>query len=133
MGDDLTTNNQELYIVEDTELVGIDTGLLPSWMANNAKGYWSMGEEYDDNWSWMDEDTREPNEILKDHLRQLMIECKSPYNDGYTAASYKKQIWQMKCWIEDIYANLPKFDEEKDWEKERIFDKLSEDPDGGKE
>ena len=131
MGDDLTTNNQELYIVEDTELVGIDTGILPKWLTN--RGYWSMGDEGYDAWSWMDEDTRTPNEVLKDHLRQLMIEVKSPYNDGYTAASYKKQIWQMKCWIEDIYANLPNFDEEKDWEKERIFDKLSEDPDGGKE
>jgi hypothetical protein len=133
MGDDLTTNNQELYIVEDTELVGIDTGILPSWMVD-AQGYWTMGNEGEyDAWSWMDEDTRTPNEMLKAHLRELAIRCKSPYEDGFNAADAKRQIWQMKCWIEDIYANLPTFDEEKDWEKERIFDKLSEDPDGGKE
>jgi len=30
----------------------------------------------------------------------------------------------MKCWIDEIYAILPIFEEEKDWEKERVFDKL---------
>jgi len=125
MGDDLTTNKLDLELDELVDKIGFEPQPSYSWMGMTI-------DDDDGTWSWMDEDTRTPNELLKDHLKELMVECKSPHNDGYTAAHYKKQIWQMKCWIEDIYANLPVFDDEKDWEKERIFEKLSEDPNGGK-
>lgn len=116
MGDDLTTNNQELYIVDDTELV--NTNYRYNWMG--------MTIDDDGTWSWMDEDTRSPNEQLADHIRELRIQCNSAHNDGHTALYYKKQLYEMKCMIEDIYSSLKVIDEEaeKQWEKERVFNKL---------
>ena len=98
-----------------------------------------MGDDHTTDWlddsidyEWLDQDTRDPNEILKDHIGMLVQECQSGFNDGGGAAHYKKQIYQMKCWIDEIYAMLPVFDDEKDWEKERVFDKLKGSDDGRK-
>ena len=128
MDEDRTTN-QELEIIDDTELVGINTGLLPSWLERGI----SMGGEHDE-WAWMDEDTRTPNEVLADHVRELQIQCNSAYNDGWTALGYKKQLYEMKCMIEDIYnsLNVINEEEEKKWEKERVFNKLKG-PENGKQ
>jgi len=84
----------------------------------------TLSEQYG-NFEWLDDqDNKEPNEILQEHVKQLVRECTDHHNDGNVAASYKKQIYQMKCWIDEIYAILPIFANEKDWEKERVFDKL---------
>jgi hypothetical protein len=98
-----------------------------------------MGDDHTTDWldddfdyEWLDRDSRDPNEILKDHIGMLVQECQSGFNDGGTAAHYKKQIYQMKCWIDEIYAMLPVFDDEKDWEKERVFDKLKGSDNGRK-
>ena len=50
-----------------------------------------------------------------------LVEIRSPYNDGWTSASCKKELYQLKCWLEDEYARLPTFFEEKDWERERLI------------
>ena len=55
------------------------------------------------------------------------LSSKSSESQG---AHYKKQIYQIKCWIDDIYAILPTYKEESEWEKERIFDKLKGNEDG---
>jgi len=96
-----------------------------------------MEEEHTDNqnFDWLDEPNQlnqSPNDQLKEHINQLVAECLDPDNFMPDSASYKKQIYQMKCWIEEIYAILPKFEEEKQWEKERIFDKLKGPDDGFK-
>ena len=120
MGDDLTAKTQ---LEEDFDELVDKIGFEPT------PQYQWMGMTIDDEnseWSWMDEDNRTPNEILEDHIRQLQLECNSAHNDGWTALSYKKQIYEMKCWIEDIYNSLNVIDEkeEKKWEKERVFNKL---------
>lgn len=53
-------------------------------------------------------------------------EIKSPYNDGWTSAACKKELYQLKCWLEDEYQRLPTFFEEKQWEQERILKKLQQ-------
>jgi len=122
MGDDLTTNNKldlDLEFDELVDKIGFEPKPQYSWMGMTI-------DDDDGTWAWMDEDNRSPNEQLADHIRELQIQCNSAYNDGFTALQYKKQIYEMKCMIEDIYNSLNVIDEkeEKKWEKERVFNKL---------
>lgn len=57
-------------------------------------------------------------------IRVSLGEISSSYNDGYTSCYCKKDLWQLKCWLEDQYARLPKFSEEEEWQKERLIDHL---------
>jgi hypothetical protein len=58
-------------------------------------------------------------------IRRLAGECASPYNDGWTSAGCKKDLYMLKCLIEDLYGSLPRFPEyERQWEQERIVHKL---------
>ena len=122
MGDDLTTNNKldlDLEFDELVDKIGFEPKPQYSWMGMTI-------DDDDGTWAWMDEDNLSPNEQLADHIRELQIQCNSAYNDGWTALSYKKQIYEMKCMIEDIYNSLSVINEkeEKKWEKERVFNKL---------
>ena len=51
-------------------------------------------------------------------------EIQSPYNDGWTSASCKKELYLLKLWLDDEYKKLPKFFEEDQWEKERLIEIL---------
>lgn len=63
--------------------------------------------------------------IVEDWLAQLIAEIKSPYNDGFTRTGLKKELFEFKCLLEDVYDSLPDFgDEEVEWEKERLYNKL---------
>ena len=60
---------------------------------------------------------------------QLSVEsiaeyCKSPYTDGWTARSCKKELFLLRCYLEDVYAKLPKFVDEQAWEQERLMEIL---------
>lgn len=57
-------------------------------------------------------------------VRRLVVEIQSPYNDGFTASTCKHELYQLKCWLEDTYAQLPQFTDEHEWEKQRMIDKL---------
>jgi hypothetical protein len=57
-------------------------------------------------------------------LRTLAAEARSGYNDGWTASGCKKEMYQLKCLIEDIYQKLPNFVGEEEWEKERVAELL---------
>ena len=82
----------------------------------------------DEDFRWMDGDTpRTANEILVNHINSLVRDSQ---RDPAAGSHYKKQIYQIKCFIDDIYAILPTYEEEKDWEKERVFDKLKGDKNG---
>ena len=60
-------------------------------------------------------------------IRTSLTEIKSPYNDGWTSAACKHELYQLKCWLDDEYARLPKFSEETQWEQERIISVLKKD------
>jgi len=51
-------------------------------------------------------------------------EIRSPYNDGWTSAACKKELYLLKCWLDDEYTKLPSFFEEPQWEQERIVNIL---------
>lgn len=53
-----------------------------------------------------------------------LLEISSPYNDGWTSQACKRDLYLLKCWLEDRYNRLPKFKDESLWEQERIIDAL---------
>ena len=57
-------------------------------------------------------------------INTSLIEIRSPYNDGWTAAACKRELYLLKCWLDDEYDRLPKFFEEYQWEKERLINIL---------
>jgi hypothetical protein len=64
-------------------------------------------------------------EVIQDALRKIMAEIHSPYNDGWTSSSCKKELYLLKCWLEDKYKKLPTFAGEEQWEQERILEILN--------
>ena len=61
---------------------------------------------------------------IMSQIRRMIGEIRSPYNDGYTGMSCKQELYQLKCFIEDQYQDLPKFTGEEEWEKQRLIQKL---------
>lgn len=57
-------------------------------------------------------------------LRTLASEAQSGYNDGWTASSCKRELYLVKCYLEDVYKELPVFGDEDKWEQERLVDIL---------
>ena len=60
-------------------------------------------------------------------IRKNLVEIHSPYNDGWTSAACKKELFQLKCWSDDEYNKLPRFFEETEWEQERLINVLKKD------
>jgi hypothetical protein len=68
---------------------------------------------------------RKPDlENAKYAIRASLAEISNPYNDGFTSAYCKHDLYQLKCWLEDEYKNLPTFVGEEAWEQERVLEVL---------
>lgn len=68
---------------------------------------------------------QQPNyAVIRDALSKIMAEIHSPYNDGWTSSSCKKELYVLKCWLEDKYDQLPTFVGEEQWEQDRILEIL---------
>lgn len=57
-------------------------------------------------------------------VRTSLSEISSTYNDGFTAAHCKEELFYFKCWLEDQYSQLPAFAGEEEWHHKRLVDKL---------
>jgi hypothetical protein len=57
-------------------------------------------------------------------LSTLAAEARSGYNDGWTASSCKHELYRVKCYLDDMYKQLPRFVDEAEWEKERVAELL---------
>ena len=57
-------------------------------------------------------------------VRTSLGEIHSPYNDGWTSSSCKRELYLLKCWLEDEYKKLPTFAGEELWEQERLVEVL---------
>lgn len=55
-------------------------------------------------------------------LAKHAVEATSPYNDDWTAAGCKRELYRVKCWLEEFYPTLPYFTGEEEWEQERLVD-----------
>ena len=68
---------------------------------------------------------RKPNlDLAREAIRTCLVEIHSPYNDGFTSSYCKKDLYLLKCWLEDEYMKLPTFVGEEAWEQERIVEIL---------
>ena len=61
-------------------------------------------------------------------IRSSLTEINSPYNDGFTVFACKQELYQLKCWLDDAYNDLPTFDGEVEWEQERMIHILKKKP-----
>jgi hypothetical protein len=59
-------------------------------------------------------------------IRQSLVEISSPYNDGWTSSSCKKDLYLLKCWLDNEYKKLPTFVGEEKWEQERLIQVLKQ-------
>jgi hypothetical protein len=59
-------------------------------------------------------------------IRTSLAEIHSPYNDGWTSSSCKKDLYQLKCWLDNEYRKLPTFVGEEKWEQERLVEILKQ-------
>jgi hypothetical protein len=57
-------------------------------------------------------------------IRKSLTEIHSPYNDGWTSSSCKRDLYQLKCWLDDEYRKLPTFIGEEQWEQDRLVEIL---------
>ena len=57
-------------------------------------------------------------------IRRCAAEIRSPYNDGWTQQTCKHNLYQLKCLLEDLYPTLPRFEEEQEWEQQRMVEIL---------
>jgi hypothetical protein len=57
-------------------------------------------------------------------LRTLAYETQSGYNDGWVASGCKHELYRVKCYLDDVYTQLPTFVNETEWEKERVAELL---------
>ena len=55
-------------------------------------------------------------------IRRLSSAVQDPRNDGWTASGCKHELYQLKCFIDDIYRDLPTFVGEEQWEQQRLVD-----------
>ncbi len=59
------------------------------------------------------------------YIRKLASACRSSDTDGFTQCHCKRQLFVLKCFIDDEYKNLPEFPEqERKWDQERTMDIL---------
>jgi hypothetical protein len=59
-------------------------------------------------------------------IRKSLLEIGSPYNDGFTSSYCKKDLYLLKCWLEDEYQKLPIFVGEDKWDQERMIEILKQ-------
>ena len=57
-------------------------------------------------------------------IQKSLIEIHNDRNDGFTQMSCKRDLYLLKCWLEDRYNQLPTFVGEEQWEQDRIVEIL---------
>jgi len=67
---------------------------------------------------------------IKRQISRISLECKSPYNEGFTAFELKKELYDLQFLLETELKSCPTFAGENEWlteqEKTRIIKHLKE-------
>lgn len=63
-------------------------------------------------------------ERIRISLRQLAFEAKSPYETGFVTVQYKRQLVEMKWFLEDLIDGIGYFAGEESWEQDRTLQLL---------
>ena len=65
---------------------------------------------------------QKPNlRAAESEIRRCVSEIQNSRNDGWTQMGCKYELYQLKCWLDDVYPTLPEFTEESKWEQERLI------------
>lgn len=59
-------------------------------------------------------------------VQHCVAEIRSPYNDGWTAMACKHDLYLLRSYLNEAYAQLPKFSGEEKWEQELVIDRLKQ-------
>jgi len=57
-------------------------------------------------------------------IQKSLIEIHNDRNDGFTQMSCKKDLYLLKCWLDDRYMHCPTFTGEEQWDQDRIVEIL---------
>jgi len=63
---------------------------------------------------------------VRNAIGKVLVEIRSPYNDGFTSSYCKRDLYLLKCWLDDEYRRLPTFTGEEAWEQERLVEILKQ-------
>ena len=63
-------------------------------------------------------------ERIRISLRQLAHSAKDPYDSGFVTVEYKRQLVEMKWFIEDLLEDIGYFAGEEQWNQERLVQLL---------
>lgn len=63
-------------------------------------------------------------ERIRISLRQLAAEARSPYETGFVTVQYKRQLVEMKWFLEDLIEDIGYFAGEEQWDQERMLQLL---------
>jgi hypothetical protein len=59
------------------------------------------------------------------YINDLANYAQSTYSDGWTQCDSKRELFLLKCLIEDLLVDCPNFPEdEREWEQERLLELL---------
>lgn len=65
-----------------------------------------------------------PHEVVRT-IHKLAAQASDPRSDGFSACSYKHDLYVLKCFIEDMYNSCPEFpQQEREWEQIRLMELL---------
>ena len=63
------------------------------------------------------------------YINDLAKYAQSTYSDGFTACDSKRELFLLKCLIEDLLVACPTFPiDEQEWEQERLMELLKRKP-----
>lgn len=57
-------------------------------------------------------------------IRRCLGRITNAHSDGFNSEYHKKDLWRLKCWLDEHYSQLPTFSGESDWEKQRVLEIL---------
>ena len=64
-------------------------------------------------------------QIAATYITDIAKEANDPSTNAFTQCTCKRQIYLLKCLIEDLYSQMPEFpQQEKEWEQERLIQLL---------
>lgn len=63
--------------------------------------------------------------VAANYITDIAKEANSPTAHAFSQCTCKRQLYLLKCLIEDLYVQMPKFpQQEKEWEQERLIQLL---------
>ena len=63
-------------------------------------------------------------DAVQKQIRSCASVVNDPYIDGFNQSACKHELYVLKCYLEDVYRDLPKFAGEEKWEQERMVEIL---------